>query len=78
MDCVFLIVSSITYALKAKSELESHGIACKVEKIKNVAALGGCGYGIKVSKDHAAMARRYMNIIGIRIVETSDCEDRRS
>ena len=39
MNCEFLIVSSITYALKAKSELEGHGIFCKVEKIKNVAAI---------------------------------------
>ena len=74
MNCEFLIVSSITYALKAKSELEGHGIVCKVEKIKNVAALGGCGYGIRVSSDTAALARRYMNRAGIRVITSMDCE----
>ena len=74
MNCEFLIVSSITYALKAKSELEGHGIVCKVEKIKNVAALGGCGYVIRVSSDTAALARRYMNLAGIRVITSMDCE----
>ncbi len=74
MDCEFLIVSSITYALKAKSELESHGIVCKVEKIKNVASLGGCGYGVKVSHDDSPRARRYMSLAGIRVITTMDCE----
>ncbi len=73
MDCEFLIVSSITYALKAKSELESHGIVCKVEKIKNVASLGGCGYGIKVSHNDSSRARRYMSLAGIRVITTMDC-----
>lgn len=74
MDCEFLIVSSITYALKAKSELESHGIVCKVEKIKNVAALGGCGYGIRVRTADSVLARRYLSLNGIRVVMTMDCE----
>ena len=74
MNCEFLIVSSITYALKAKSELEGHGIVCKVEKIKNVAALGGCGYGIRVNSDVSALARRYMSLAGIRVITSMDCE----
>ena len=77
MDCEFLIVSSITYALKAKSELESHGIVCKVEKIKNVAALGGCGHGLKVSKSISNTARRYLNLAGIKVVDTVDCGAKR-
>ena len=74
MNCEFLIVSSITYALKAKSELEGHGIVCKVEKIKNVAALGGCGYGLRVNADASALARRYLSLSGIRVITTVDCE----
>lgn len=74
MDCEFLIVSSITYAMKAKAELESRGIACKVEKIKNVAALGGCGYGVKVSKGLSNAAKRFLTIAGIKVIDTVDCE----
>lgn len=74
MDCVFLVVSPITYALKGKAELESHGIACKVEKIKNVASLGGCGFGIKVSKNVSQAAMRFLKISGINTLETLDCE----
>ncbi len=74
MDCEFLIVSSITYAMKAKAELENRGIACKVEKIKNVAALGGCGYGVKVSRGLSTAARRFLTIAGIKVIDTVDCE----
>ena len=74
MDCEFLIVSSITYAMKAKAELESRGIACKVEKIKNVASLGGCGYGVKVSRGLSTAARRFLSIAGIKVIDTVDCE----
>lgn len=74
MDCEFIIVSSITYALKAKNELQSRGIPSKVEKIKNVVALKGCGYGVKVSKSFSATAKRVLNITGIKIIDTLDCE----
>lgn len=74
MDCEFFIVSSVTYAIKGKAELENHGIAGKVEKIKKVAALGGCGYGIKVFGDEIPNARRYLTLAGIPIVATEKCE----
>ena len=74
MDCEFLIVSSVTYALKGKAVLESRGIICKVEKIKNIAALKGCGFGIKVKKSQSLTARRILNFSGINIIETVDCE----
>ena len=77
MNCDFLIVSSVTYGLKAKAELEKNGISAKVEKIKNVAALGGCGYGVKVSKELSGLARRYLNLAGIRVVEMMDCGAKR-
>ena len=73
MDCEFLVVSSITYALKGKSILESKGIACKVEKLKKVSVLKSCGYGIKVNKRDSVIAARYLNISGIRVIETVEC-----
>ena len=73
MNCVFFIVSSVTYAMKAKNALERHGIPCRVEKIKNVASLGGCGFGIKVSKDLLSSARNCFYSEGIQIAEIVDC-----
>lgn len=73
MDCEFHIVSSITYALKGKSVLESNGIPSKIEKIKKVSSLKGCGYGIKTKKSDSATAKRFLSISGIRILETVDC-----
>lgn len=74
MDCKYLIVSSITYAMKAKEELKSRGIYCKIEKIKSIPKLGGCGYGIKVSAYDSMLAARYLNISGIGVVDVIDCE----
>ena len=76
MGCEFIIVSSVTYALKGKSELENRGIPSKVEKLKNVASLGGCGYGIKVSKNISDQAKRYLSLSGIKIIDVIDCEAR--
>ena len=73
MDCEFLVVSSITYALKGKSILEGKGIACKVEKIKKVSAFKSCGYGIKVNKKDSVTAARFLMISGIKVIETVDC-----
>ncbi len=74
MDCEFLIVSSITYAMKGKNELEAHGILCKIEKLRHVKSLGGCGYGLRVNRSDSALARRYLNLAGIRVISVVDCE----
>ena len=78
MDCEFHIVSSITYALKGKNELESNGITCKVEKVKKISSLKGCGYGIKTKKSDSLAAKRFLSISGIRILETVDCGTNKS
>lgn len=74
MDCKYLIVSSITYAMKAREELNSRGIYCKIEKIKNIPKLNGCGYGVKVSNNDTSIAVRYLNISGLKIIDILDFE----
>ena len=74
MDCKIFVLSSVTYAFKAKSILESRGIISKIEKVKNVAAIGGCGYGVKVNEDDYKNAQRFLAVSGIKIIEISDCE----
>lgn len=73
MDCKYLIVSSVTYAIKAKNELEKIGIYSKVEKVKNLKSLNGCGFGVKVRRNEAVMAQRVLSAAGIRVLEAVDC-----
>lgn len=77
MDCDYLIVSSITYAMKAKGELDKNGIYSKVEKVKNVPSLGGCGFGVRVRKANSGYAQRILAVSGIRVLEVIGCEDGR-
>ena len=74
MKCKYLIVSSITYAMKAKGVLEKNGIFCKIEKIKNIQSLKGCGFGLKVASDLSVSALRYVNFAGINVLDVIDCE----
>lgn len=74
MDCKYIIVSSVTYAMKAKNELDSRGIFSKIEKIKKIQKLNGCGYGLKISYRDTEIAARYLNLAGIKIIDIIDCE----
>ena len=74
MDCVYIVVSSVTYALKAQKELEMRGIYSKIEKIKKISAVKGCTYGVKVGRDMAAAAIRIMKMTNIKVVNVIDCE----
>ena len=74
MDCRIIVVSSITYAFKAKDILDSRGINSKVEKIKKVAALNGCGYGLRIAENNVKNAVRFLNYSGIKTVDIIECE----
>ena len=73
MTCKFIVVSSITYAMKGKSKLEEFGISSKIEKIKKVAKLNGCGYGLRVNDADVTMASRVLSADGIKIIDTVEC-----
>jgi len=75
MECVFLVVSSITYALKAKAVFEDYSIACRIEKIRNVAVLKGCGYGIRISRSDKSRSLALLRREGLRVVDIIDCTD---
>ena len=74
MNCKFLVVSSITYALKGKSELENNNISCRLEKIRDIAAMKGCGYGIRINASDATAAIRILRNARIRVIEILDCK----
>ena len=72
MDTKYLIFSSVTYALRAMSLLKSHGLHSRLEKIRNIAAIGGCGYALAIDGRFFDMAENLIQSEGIRIVDVLD------
>lgn len=72
MDTKYLIFTSVTYALRAMSLLKRHGLSSRLEKIKNISALGGCGYALAIN---VRVLDRAVSIItgeGIRVIDILD------
>ncbi len=69
MDTKYLIFSSVTYALRGMSLLKSKGFYSRLEKIKTISSIGGCGYALAVSADILDMAVSLIQSEGIRIVD---------
>ena len=74
MNCKFLVVSSITYALKGKSELERNNIPCKIEKLDDIALQKGCGYGVRINARDTEMSVRLLRRAGITVIDTQPCQ----
>ncbi len=47
----FIMVQSITYAMKAKSVLRNNGIYADITKTSKHSAQKGCGYSLIVNRD---------------------------
>ena len=45
-----IVLTSVTYALKAQEILKDNGIYSKIERSKAVRSVRGCGYGIVFDK----------------------------
>lgn len=52
-----LMLSSITYAYKARDYLYSQGIKVYVERIPAELRTSGCGYGVRVNGDAERIAQ---------------------
>lgn len=63
-----IMLSSITYAYKAKDYLASKGITAYIERIPANLRANGCGYGIKVRYD-TTLVTKMLNEAGIRVRE---------
>ncbi len=50
MDKLLIMLTSITYAIKGKSILESYGIFASIERTPRNGGLNGCGYSLYVPK----------------------------
>ena len=68
-----LVLSSITFAYKARDYLARQGIRCYIERIPKQLRTSGCGYGIKVEGDAQQIAAQ-VNQANIRVKEILDIE----
>ncbi len=68
-----IMVSSVTYAMKAKELLTRHGIRGYVERIPRTAETG-CGYGVYVPQG-ADTAERILRENNIRILGRMEQDD---
>lgn len=67
-----LVMSSVTYALKAQGVLARNGIGTRLEKLNKNRSLRGCGYGLRIEKSKINAAQRLLSDENIRIVEIVD------
>lgn len=72
MIYAILVMSSVTYALKAQGILARHGIGTRLEKLNKNRSLKGCGYGLRIEKSKLDAAERLLAEENIRIVEIID------
>lgn len=67
-----LVMSSVTYALKAQGLLARQGIGTRLEKLNKNRSLKGCGYGLRIERSKLGIAERLLAEENIRIVEIID------
>lgn len=67
-----IVLSSVTYALKAQGMLAREGIDTRLEKLSRTRTLKGCGYGLRISSSKLDRAAQLLNVERIRIVEIID------
>ena len=64
-----IVMSSVTYALKAQSILARDGIGSRLEKLTRNRTLKGCGYGLRIEKSKLSQAESALKTEGVKIVE---------
>lgn len=66
-----IVVSSITYAYKARDFLFNKGIKCYIERIPVDLRKSGCGYGVRVEQDGEHIAKM-LDEYGIHVKDIID------
>ncbi len=75
MDTKYLVFSSVTYALRALSLLTGNSVYSRLEKIKNIRAVGGCGYALAVNVQDLEIAKSIIFSSQIKILDILDGKD---
>ncbi len=64
-----LVMSSVTYAIKAQGILAREGIGTRLEKLSKTQTSKGCGYGLRIEKSKVPEAVSVLKTEKIRIME---------
>ena len=67
-----IVLSSVTYALKAQGMRARECVDTRLEKLSRTRTLKGCGYGLRISSSKLDRASQLLNVERIRIVEIID------
>lgn len=67
MDLIF-VLSSITYAMKARDILKEKQIGSTLTRSAAIRKVRGCGYGLRVKQDDRASAEQILREAGIRVL----------
>lgn len=70
-----IIVSSVTYAMKAKELLNNAGIHCRIEKVKKQFVQRGCTHGVIIKSSKLQNAKELLMSERIRIYDILEQED---
>ena len=76
MNYKYIVFSSVTYSLRAMSELQKAGISSRLEKIKSIPSLGGCGYALAVNENVFDNALSIITSCGLSVIEVLDSNER--
>ncbi len=67
-----IVLSSVTYALKAQELLKNNGIFSKITRSKAVRSVRGCGYGVSVDSALSEKTESLLISSGIPIIGSID------
>ncbi len=70
MGYTVIVLSSVTYALKAQRILMSQGISSLLEKLTTTQSKRGCGYGLRVIDANLERALSILKKERIRVTDT--------
>ncbi len=72
---IYLVFSSVTYGLKAMTLFKQNNIPSRLEKIKYIPSLRGCGYAVAVSSIHKDSCISLLNSENIKLLEILQSKD---
>ena len=72
MNRTVIVLSSVTYALKAQKVLMANGVSSLLEKLSAEQTKKGCGYGLKIDNRNLDNALAILRKERIRVVKTLD------
>ncbi|MBQ8896835.1 MAG: DUF3343 domain-containing protein [Clostridia bacterium] len=67
-----IVLSSVTYALKAQEILKSNGIYSNITRSKAVRSVRGCGYGISFDPSVSEKVNSLLADAGVMIVGSTE------